>query len=61
MTQRAAGRLLVWLAHDDAMHDRFIEECVAYLDRNSRVVMVSADFRIVDESGDQILRRFSGP
>ena len=54
VTERAAGQLLVWLAHDDAMHDRFIEECVAYLDRNSRVVMVSTDFRIVDESGDQI-------
>jgi glycosyltransferase involved in cell wall biosynthesis len=54
VTERATGRLLVWLAHDDALHRLFIEECVAYLDRNPRAVMVSGDFRIVDESGNQI-------
>ena len=54
VTERAAGRLLVWLAHDDALHRLFIEECVAYLDRNPRAVMVSGDFRIVDESGNQL-------
>jgi len=54
VTERATGRLLVWLAHDDALHRLFIEECVAYLDRNPRAVMVSGDFRIVDESGNQV-------
>jgi glycosyltransferase involved in cell wall biosynthesis len=54
VTERATGRLLVWLAHDDALHRLFLEECVAYLDRNPRAVMVSGDFRIVDESGNQI-------
>ena len=54
VTEQATGRLLVWLAHDDAIHRQFIEECVAYLDRNPRAVMVSSDFRIVDESGDQV-------
>ncbi len=54
VTEQATGRLLVWLAHDDALHRQFIEECVAYLDRNPRAVMVSSDFRIVDESGDQV-------
>lgn len=54
VTERATGRLLVWLAHDDALHRLFLEECVAYLDRNPRAVMVSGDFRIVDESGNQV-------
>jgi len=54
VTERATGGLLVWLAHDDALHRQYIEECVAYLDRNPRAVIVSGDFRIVDESGNQI-------
>jgi glycosyltransferase involved in cell wall biosynthesis len=54
VTDRATGRLLVWLAHDDALHRLFIEECVAYLDRNPRAVIVTGDFRIVDESGNQV-------
>jgi glycosyltransferase involved in cell wall biosynthesis len=54
VTDGANGRLLVWLAHDDALDRLFIEECVAYLDRNPRAVIVSGDFRIVDESGNQI-------
>jgi len=54
VTERATGGLLVWLAHDDALHRLFIEECVAYLDRNPRAVIVSCDFRIVDESGNQV-------
>lgn len=54
VTERATGGLLVWLAHDDALDRLFIEECVAYLDRNPRAVVVSGDFRIVDESGKQI-------
>lgn len=54
VTERATGRLLVWLAHDDALHRLFLEECIAYLDRNPRAVMVSGDFRIVDESGNQV-------
>jgi glycosyltransferase involved in cell wall biosynthesis len=54
VTERAAGGLLVWLAHDDALHRLFVEECVAYLDRNPQAVVVSGDFRIVDESGNPI-------
>jgi glycosyltransferase involved in cell wall biosynthesis len=54
VTERATGGLLVWLAHDDALHRLFIEESVAYLDRNPRAVVVSGDFRIVDESGNQV-------
>lgn len=54
VTERATGKLLVWLAHDDALHKLFMAECVAYLDRNPRNVMVSGDFRIVDESGRQL-------
>jgi glycosyltransferase involved in cell wall biosynthesis len=54
VTERATGSLLVWLAHDDALHRLFIEECVAYLDRNPRAVVVSGDFRIVDESGNPV-------
>jgi glycosyltransferase involved in cell wall biosynthesis len=54
VTEQATGRLLVWLAHDDALHRQFIEECVAYLDRNPRAVVVSGDFRIVDESDNQV-------
>jgi glycosyltransferase involved in cell wall biosynthesis len=54
VTDHATGRLLVWLAHDDAIHRQFIEECVAYLDQNPRAVVISSDFRIVDESGDEI-------
>jgi glycosyltransferase involved in cell wall biosynthesis len=54
VTDRATGSLLVWLAHDDALDRLFLEECVAYLDRNPRAVVVSGDFRIVDESGNQV-------
>ncbi len=54
VTERATGGLFVWLAHDDALDRRFIEECVAYLDRNPRAVIACGDFRIVDESGNQI-------
>jgi glycosyltransferase involved in cell wall biosynthesis len=54
VAERANGRLFLWLAHDDALHSLFIEECVAYLDRNHRAVVVSGDFRIVDESGNQL-------
>jgi glycosyltransferase involved in cell wall biosynthesis len=54
VTEQAAGRFLVWLAHADALKDRFTEDCLAYLKRNPRVVMVSGDFRIIDESGSQI-------
>jgi glycosyltransferase involved in cell wall biosynthesis len=54
VTDRATGGLLVWLAHDDALHRLYLEECVAYLDRNPGVVVVSSDFRIVDESGNQV-------
>jgi len=54
VTERATGGLLVWLSHDDALHRLFIEKCVAYLDRNPRAVVVSGDFRIVDESGNQV-------
>jgi glycosyltransferase involved in cell wall biosynthesis len=54
VADRATGRLFVWLAHDDALHRLYIAECVAYLDRNPRAVLVAGDFRIVDESGNQI-------
>jgi glycosyltransferase involved in cell wall biosynthesis len=54
VTDRATGRLLVWLAHDDALHKEYLEECVIYLERNPRTVMVSSDFRIVNESGSQV-------
>ena len=54
VTERATGRLLVWLAHDDTLHKRYLEECVAYMDRNPGTVVVSGDFRIVDESGNQV-------
>ena len=54
VTERATGGFLVWLAHDDALHRLYVEECVAYLERNPRAVIVTGDFRIVDESGNQI-------
>ena len=54
VTEHATGGLLVWLAHDDALHRLFIEECVAYLERNPRAVIVSTDFRIVNESGSPV-------
>jgi glycosyltransferase involved in cell wall biosynthesis len=54
VTDRATGGLLVWLAHDDALDRLFLEECVTYLNRNPRAVVVSGDFRIVDESGNQV-------
>jgi glycosyltransferase involved in cell wall biosynthesis len=54
VTDQARGRFLVWLAHDDALGNRFVEECLAQMSRNSRAVLVSGDFRIIDESGDVI-------
>jgi glycosyltransferase involved in cell wall biosynthesis len=54
VTQNATGRMMVWLAHDDTIHSPFLEKCVAYLERNPNIVLISSDFRIVDESGDQL-------
>jgi glycosyltransferase involved in cell wall biosynthesis len=54
VTDNAAGELLVWLAQDDAIANRYIEHCVRQIQANDRSVLVSSDFRIIDESGNPI-------
>jgi glycosyltransferase involved in cell wall biosynthesis len=54
VTEHAVGTLFVWLAHDDVLSDRYLEKCLDQIQKNERSVLVSTDFRIIDEAGDQI-------
>jgi glycosyltransferase involved in cell wall biosynthesis len=54
VTDHANGALLTWLAHDDALDARFLEETVAYLKRNVQSVLVCADLEIINDSGSRI-------
>ena len=54
VTDHAAGALLVWLAHDDMLGRTYLEECVAQLRSRPRDVLVSTDFKIIDEAGKLI-------
>jgi glycosyltransferase involved in cell wall biosynthesis len=56
VTDQALGRYLVWLAHDDALDREYLERCIEQIQNNPRSVLVSGDFRIVDEAGVQIRR-----
>lgn len=51
VTDHAAGALLVWLAHDDVLGSTYLEECVSQLKSRPHDVLVSTDFKIIDESG----------
>jgi glycosyltransferase involved in cell wall biosynthesis len=54
VTDEASSPLLVWLAQDDMLDERYLEQCVQRIDANSRSVLVSTDFKIIDESGRAI-------
>lgn len=54
VTDHAAGTLLVWLAHDDALGSTYLEECVTQLKSRPHDVLVSTDFKVIDEAGKLI-------
>ena len=54
VTDHADGTLLVWLAHDDALDNTYLEECVTQLTSRPHDVLVSTDFKIIDETGKLI-------
>jgi glycosyltransferase involved in cell wall biosynthesis len=54
VTDHARGRFLIWLAHDDALDERCIEESVSHLCEHSQTVVVCGDVRIIDDCGEQI-------
>jgi len=54
VTANAKGTFLLWLAHDDALERRCIEESVLHLRENSQTVVVCGDVRVIDDSGEQI-------
>jgi glycosyltransferase involved in cell wall biosynthesis len=54
VTDHASSPFLVWLAHDDVLDAAYIEECHEVLTKNGRTVLVTSDFRIIDEAGELI-------
>jgi glycosyltransferase involved in cell wall biosynthesis len=55
VTDKAKGDFIVWLAHDDALEARCIEESVSHLSGNPRSVAVCGDVRVIDDRGEQIV------
>jgi len=51
VTDHATGALLVWLAHDDMLGSTYLEECVRQVKSRPHDVLVSTDFKIIDETG----------
>ena len=51
VTDHAAAPLLVWLAHDDVLDSGYLERCLQQMLANEHSVLVSSDFRIIDENG----------
>jgi hypothetical protein len=49
--ERAMGEYFKWAAHDDRYHERYLEECVAVLDRDPAVVLCHALTVTIDASG----------
>lgn len=44
-----------WVAHDDAHHPRYLEECVRVLDERPEVVICHAATRVIDAQGREVL------
>ncbi len=54
VTDQARSPLLVWLAQDDKLAPRYLEECLQQMNLHPHCVLVSTDFRIIDEAGNLI-------
>ncbi len=55
------GEYFKWVAHDDLYHERFLEECVKFLDDSPNVVLCSTDLAIIDEGGNVVRTRVDKP
>jgi glycosyltransferase involved in cell wall biosynthesis len=53
VTDQASGDLLVWLAHDDVLEARFVEQTRLFMEQNPNAVLVCADVRVIDERGTE--------
>lgn len=54
VTDQAQAPLLVWLAQDDKLDVRYLEECLRQMELHPDSVLVTTDFRIIDEAGNLI-------
>jgi glycosyltransferase involved in cell wall biosynthesis len=54
VTDQARSPLLVWLAQDDKLSPGYLEECLQQINLNPASVLVSTDFKIIDETGNPI-------
>jgi len=52
--QAAKGLYFTWLACDDVLESRFLEETFSYMSRHNECILVSGDFESIDESGLRI-------
>ena len=59
VVELATGRYFRWLAADDLIAPTYLERCVAVLDRESDVVLVTPQVRLIDLDGKP-LRRIPG-
>jgi glycosyltransferase involved in cell wall biosynthesis len=51
---RSRGKYFKWIAHDDLLYPRYLEECVAVLDSNPDAVQCQADLEFIDGEGESI-------
>ena len=52
--QKARGVYFTWLAHDDILEKRFLEEMADYLSKHDECVLASGDFEFIDESSSHM-------
>ena len=55
------GEYFKWVAHDDLYHERFLEECVKFLDRSPGVVLCSTDLAVIDARGNTVRTNVERP
>lgn len=51
VVDEARGNYFTWLAHDDVLAPEFLACCVAILDKDLGVSLVTTDFTVIDETG----------
>ena len=54
VVQNANGRFMTWFAHDDILEPNFISVSTNYLLQHPETVLVTGDFKIIDEIGTEI-------
>jgi len=54
VVQKANGALFAWLAHDDILEPDFIEKSVEFMSGRPETVLVSGDFEVIGEDGEEL-------